>query len=232
MKNIGLCVFAFDITKGMKSYGSLYLLKKQPKTKELIFHTIDSAKKKIKYKDLSVIVGFESEKIKKRLIEEKLTNNAHIIYNEKYKEKNYSYAFKLYLKTILDNSQNLDGVLFLNGNLLIRSIPNYPTKKSWVLVNKESVIPKNNLSCSLNNKQLNFIFYNLSNHIWKEIMYITIQDLNTIAQRIDLYHDNMFMFEIINIANEKQKVSFDTIFCSSKKDIVKINSVKDKKKIS
>lgn len=232
MKKIGICIFAFDITKGMKSYGSLCLLKRRLKDKELIFHSIGLAKQKFRYEDLCVVLGFEYEKIKKRLLEEKLTSSAKIIYNEKYKEKNCSYAFKLYIKNMLINCQDLDGVLFLNSNLLIKNIPSYSSKKSWILVNKEKTTNNNNISCFIENDKLNFMFYNLTDTIWKEIVYMTIPDLNTIAENIDIYHDNMFMFELINSISENQKIKFDVVFSKSKKDVIKISSVKDKNKIA
>lgn len=228
MKKIACCLFSYEITKGMKSYGSLGLLKSAG-GKELIYQSIRSLQQATKYKDLYLLLGFDEERIQKKLIEYKI-NSQHLI-NDKYDIYNTGYAFKLILNAIMPNIDEIDGVLFANSNTLIKQMPKYYTNKSWVIVQKpRTKKKKTNIGCRENNKQVEYMFYDIGDNVWTELFFLTSKDIKLIYSESSLYNDNMFNFEIINTAIEKQNISFNTIYCNNK-DILTITGIKDKNKL-
>jgi hypothetical protein len=229
MKNIICCIFAYEITKGMKSYGPIGLLKAKKQSKELIYHTVSSLKETIGYKNLYILLGFESEKLKKKIEEYKI--NTSIITNNTYSTTNHGYAFKLVMKSIIEENLDIDGILFVNSNMLIKKIPKYPINQSWVLIEKKSKNKKNTIGCSIIDNKLNYLFYNIGDYDWTEIVYITKKDIQTMITNINMYYDNMFIFEILNTAIEKQNVNFSTLCLDKSNDLIKINGMKDKYKI-
>ena len=229
MKKIACCIFSYEITKGMKSYGSIGLLKRTQSSKELICYVLDYLQINIKHKDIYVMLGFEAEKIKKKLKDYNF--KGYFISNVEYQVYNTGYAFKLMLNNIIDKLDSIDGVLFTNGNILLKKIPKFVSNKSWILLDKI----KNNdsyLGCRLtdaNNPE--YLFYNIGHSAWTEVFYIASSDLKTILSKQNLYHNHMFGFEIINTAITEQNIIFDTLYVDKAKNIVKINGPKDKLKV-
>lgn len=232
MKKIACCIFAYEITKGMKSYGSIYLLKSNNKTKELIYHGVKCLKH-IADKNIMIILGFEEDKVLKKLKEYNLHKDVTTISNKFYEAKNYGYAFKLAIRSIIENDMPIQGMLFINGNNLIKKLPTYSTKESWILMDKKLKNPRYNIGCHLDeNHYVKHLFYNLTNTYWADVVYFTIKDLRIIYSQLEeLYYDNMFMFETINTAIEQQHITLKAIHNSRVNNIVKINGLKDKSKI-
>lgn len=222
-------MFAYEITKGMKSYGPIGLLKAKKQSKELIYHAIFALKETVKYKNMYVLLGFESEKIKKKIEEYKI--NTNIITNTTYDTTNQGYAFKLMIKSIIEDNLDIDGILFVNSNILIKKLPKYPVNHSWVLMEKRAKNKKNTIGCSIVDNKLNYLFYNIGDYDWTEVVYLTKKDIQTMIMSIDTYYDNMFMFEILNMAIEKQNMNFSTLCLDKSNDLVKISGMKDKHKI-
>jgi len=222
-------MFAYEITKGMKSYGPIGLLKAKKQSKELIYHAIFALKETVKYKNMYVLLGFESEKIKKKIEEYKI--NTSIITNTTYDTTNQGYAFKLMIKSIIEDNLDIDGILFVNSNILIKKLPKYPVNHSWVLMEKRTKNKKNTIGCSIIDNKLNYLFYNIGDYDWTEVVYLTKKDIQTMIMSIDTYYDNMFMFEILNMAIEKQNMNFSTLCLDKSNDLVKISGMKDKHKI-
>jgi hypothetical protein len=228
MKKIACCVFSYEITKGMKSYGSIGLLKRTQNSKELICCTVDYLQNEIKHKDIYVILGFEEDKIKKKLKDYHF--KGYCISNLQYEAYNTGHAFKLMLNHIADQLDHIDGILFTNGNILLKKMPKFYHNKSWILVdkikNKETF-----LGCRLKDNNPEYIFYNIGDVMWTEVFFIASKDLKEILKKQTLYHDHMFGFEIINTAMEKQHIVFETLHLDKTKNLVKINGLKDKLKV-
>lgn len=231
LKRPSCCIFLHDITKGMKSYGSIGLLKSNNKAKELFYHCIKLTQKSFRYKNLYALLGFESEKIKKKIESYKFQTVA--VYNDQYKDKNYGYAFKLFISTLTEEDLNLiNGIVFFPGNILIHKLPRLNYKQSWVVLKKKHKKQNNNdIGCTINNDHVNYMFYDIGEYTWTEILFLTSQDLKNIMENISLYYDNMFMFEIINTIVEKQNIELKTVVLDKIGDVVKISGIKDKNKI-
>lgn len=230
MKNIACCIFAHEITKGMKSYGSICLLKAKKNSKELLFHNISSIRNISK--NIFLLLGFDADRIVQKIDQHKMTYLS-VINNDSYLSKNDAYAFKLAVKKILSTDiSKIAGVLFVNQNIILKKMPSFLKDKSWVLIDKKSNKSRYNIGCFIEDNILKYMFYNISNNYWTEMVYLTIDDIKTISQKInDLYYDNMFMFEVINTAIEKQNIVFNTIQLDRTADLIKINGIKDKSKI-
>jgi hypothetical protein len=228
MKQIICCIFAHEITKGMKSFGSISLLKSNKKSKELLFHTIYNIKKTIKH--IFLVLGFDEERISKKIKEYRL-QKIESISNYKYNTTNQGYAFKLAINTILSKYSNYDGILFVNHNNLIKKMPSFPKQKSWILVDKKSYKKRYEIGCFIKDNTLHHMFYDLGDILWAEVVYFSLDDLKKIQQNINQYYDNMFMFEIINKAIEDQNILFHTIQLDKASDLIRINGIKDKAKI-
>jgi len=229
-KNIGCCIFSHEITKGMKSHGQIGLLRSSAKNKELLYYSIRSIQKYSQYHPIHLIIGFEEEKIKKNLTDYNMSINT--IYNEEYDTKNYGYAFKLFLQNI-DNTyiDNVKGVLFILSNIVIKHLPKFNPKESWILTKKRYKTTQNYIGCTLQDCKVNYMFYNIGESVWTDVFYLTSTDIKKIISGIHNYYDHMFMFEIINTMIEKQKIDIRTVTLDKISDIVKINGLKDKHKI-
>jgi choline kinase len=227
MKQISYCIFSYQITKGMKSYGSLSLLKHN-NGKELILQLIGALQHKTKHRNLYVVLGFDEDKIKKRFIENSI--RCDYLSNNKYDIFANGYAFKITLDSIIKDIDNIDGVLFVNNNLLIKNLPKYPTNTSWIMTQKVRYKKNKSYTGCRGNNCLEYLFYDIGDNEWTGIFFLTSQDLRTIYNNKDLYYDNMFDFEIINTAIEKQNIPFEIIHCDHK-DIITINGIKDKAKL-
>jgi choline kinase len=228
MKQIICCVFAHDITKGMKSFGSISLLKPNKKSKELLFHTISNIKKTIK--TIFLVLGFDEERISKKIKEYRL-QKIEPIFNYKYDTTNQGYAFKLAINTILSKYSDYDGILFINHNNLIKKLPSFPKKKSWILVDKKSCKKRYQIGCFIKDNILHHMFYDLGDIVWAEVVYFSFEDLKKIQTNINEYYDNMFMFEIINKTIENENILFHTVQLDKASDLIRINGIKDKAKI-
>lgn len=228
MKQISYCIFSYQITKGMKSYGSLSLLKHN-NSKELILQLINFLQTKTKHRNLYVVLGFDEEKIKKRFSEHAVSCN--YLSNQKYDVLGNGYAFKMTLDSIMVDIDNIDGVLFINNNLLIKNLPKYPTNQSWIITQKVKKNKKNkSYTGCRGDHNLEYLFYDIGDNEWTGIFFLTSHDLKMIYNHKDLYYDNMFDFEIINTAIEKQHIPFSIINCKHT-DIITINGIKDKAKL-
>lgn len=233
MTKIACCIFAHEVTKGMKSYGTISLLKSSNKAKELIYHCTKYIKNAIHSKNIFILLGFEEDKLSKKIKEYNLATEDNIISNKAYLEKNQGYAFKLALKKILQSNTGVNGVLFISSNNIIKKLPTYSTKESWILIDKTIKNPRYNIGCFVDdNNNVKHLFYNLGDKYWAETIYFTMSDLEKIYSQLDkLYYDNMFLFEIINIAVEKQLLNIKAIHNDKISNIVKITGLKDKHKI-
>lgn len=229
---IACCILSYGITKGMKSFGPIGMLKKNKNTKELILHQIENLRKIFGTIDIYVITGFGEEKIHKKLESKKYVK---IISNKKYTEKNYGYALKLFLERIKNNLDDYYGVFFVDSNVLLKQLKNKKRNNSWLVAQKHKQTRKNNkldfLGINAEDIYLKYLFYNIGNISWCKSFYLTQRDVKSMIEYIDSYHDNMFLFEVLNKSVEKLNVKISINQIISNQDYIEIRGIKDKNKI-
>jgi len=230
MKKIVSCIFSHEITKGMKSYGPIALLKAKKYSHELIYHVIKALSLSTKYVELYIVLGFEEERIKKKLSELNIKNQT--ISNTMYETTNFGYAFKLLIdQLVLEDNNDITGFLFVNGNVILKKMPKYFTDHSWLLMDKKGPQEHSNIGCQITNGVVDYVFYDIGKNAWTETFFLTKKDLLKIHKDQQLYHNHMFSFEVINTAIEKQKIEFKVVYLDSSSDLIKINGIRDKNKI-
>lgn len=228
---IACCIFSHNITRGMKSIGPIGILKKNSKSKSLIVTQIEYLRKIFKQVDIYVISGFGHDKLNKALRNKKTVNT---IINYEYDKKNYGYALKLFLNAVQNSHNEYDGLFFLDSNIVLRSLQSKHKNISWVLVKKYKTNKKNKDYLGVNisdTNSINQLFYNTGNHLWCKSFYLTKNDLQVIMDKKDLYHDNMFVFEIINDLIDNHKIKMYANVIESSSYIAEISGIKDKNKI-
>jgi len=228
---IGCYILSYNITKGMKSVGPKGLLKSK-KAKELINCQINSMQDPEIC--ISVVVGFGSDKLKKR-ISQNSHNSVNIINNDLYESANQGYALEL----ILDhyNTKEYAGCIIMNDGILIGNsikeiLLNKADRQNAKLIYLSSENKKNtfNIGFSLSDAHyVQHMFFNLTNNLWTEILYI---DNNSLKKMRSIYNPsmrNMFLFEILNRSID-MGVKYRPIKIKNSQ-ILKINGIKDSNKI-
>ena len=226
---IACCIFSYNITKGMKSIGPIGALKRTNKSNALINQQIIYLRNIFKNIDFYIIAGFANEKLSKELPDKRYI---HVILNNEYETKNYGYALKLLIKRLENEINKYDGVFFLDSNIIIRTLQQKRIKKSWI-VTKKKPTQKNKidyLGASFNNSNLDYLFYNIGENVWCKSFYLAKQDMMTLIDNQN-FHDNMFIFEILNQMIENNHVEIHSHHLKSKNDCVEISGLKDKNKI-
>lgn len=228
MSKIACFILSYEITKGMKSFGPIGLLKSSGINRELILCQIHSLKNIFPKTDISIISGFGGDKLHKKIPTEVKT-----ITNDEFDTKNQGHALKL----ILANYQldRYDGIFIINSGILIKSLAPHKslsTKKSWILSKTIRKSQQNTkfLGARTDNKgQIDYIFYDIGDYAWCDSVYICNNDISLIKKNIESYYDNMFLFEIINksITNDAR---YEQVIVNHD-SITNIIGMKDKHKI-
>lgn len=229
--NIICCVMSYEITKGMKSFGPMGLLKATEQSKELItcqlsgltkmFHTFN------KTTSMSVVTGFGHDRITK-----KIPSTTTKILNNSFDIKNHGYAFKLLLDNIL-NDANYEGIFISNQNILIKNyLSPFDFSRSQIFVTKPSKKDHDDYIGPILNsdKTIDYLFYNIGDCAWSGMLYITRKDIEILKINQNSFYDHMFMFEVINTSITKYNIKYYTQMIDSK-SIIRIEGVKDKQKI-
>jgi hypothetical protein len=184
-------LLSYEITKGMKSFGSKCLLpvKVNNKVDFLLNHQINLLQKSLgSVEKFLLVLGFDIEKICKKI---HFGDDIEIINNEAYRSYGQSYALSLALSKI----DNKYPTLILMSGILIKSPLNINTDNNIVFVtnNKNSSF---RLGCTLVDNRVEYLFYNLEPY-WAECLLVQPQHLDRF---IDLTNSNknMLFFEIIN----------------------------------
>jgi hypothetical protein len=229
---IACCILSYNITKGMKSFGPIGLLKKNNTAKELILYQIEYLRKIFGSVDIYIVTGFGREKLDKKISQKKYVN---IIHNDEFNHKNYSYAFKLLLNHIGPKLNNYQGVLFLDSNILIKTLKNKKRNHSWLIAKQYKEVPGGEDFLGINTNELNmveYLFYNIGNLSWCKSFYLTQHDTQAIIKNMALYHDNMFLFEVINQSIERLGLQIHVNqVTANNREIIEINGLKDKYKV-
>jgi len=228
---IACCIFSYNITKGMKSIGPIGALKKNNKSKNLIVMQIEYLRKIFKNVDIYVVTGFGADKITKILNHKKTVD---IIYNPEYETKNYGHALKLFLDHIDQQNIEYDGLFCLDSNIVVRSLGKKQKQQSWAIVQKhrKNKNKKDYLGININsNNYIQQMFYNVGDYRWCKGFYLTKQDFDLMIKNKDMYHDNMFIFEILNDLIDNHHMQFSTHLVTGSSNFTEILGIKDKSKI-
>lgn len=230
---IACCILSYNITKGMKSFGPIGLLKKNNNTKELILHQIEYLRKMFGSVDIYIITGFGKEKLDKKISQKKYVK---IIHNNEFEHKNYSYAFKLFLSHIQSKLDNYQGILFLDSNILLKNLKQKKRNQSWIIAKNHKNIGvrrEDFLGININESNtVEYLFYNIGQLSWCKSFYLTQADMANIIKHAAMYHDNMFLFEVINQSIERLGLQlFVHQAASNNQEVIEINGIKDKYKV-
>lgn len=229
---VACCLFSYGITKGMKSFGPIGLLKKNQYSKELILQQIDHLRQIFGPTDIYIITGFGEDKLYKKISHKKYITT---ISNPEYNNRNYGYATRLFMENIKDKLKDYHGIFFMDSNILIKNLSYKKKNHSWVVAQKHRQ-HKNNKNDFLgltidSDNTLRYLFYNMGNIGWCKSFYLTSSDIQTMIKHENLYHDNMFLFEIINTCIEKLDLKLTVSNVDNSKDCIEIKGIKDKYKI-
>lgn len=228
---IACCILSYNITKGMKSLGPIGLLKRNEKSKELILQQIEYLKTMFKNVDIYVVSGFGNEKLQK-IIQKK--RNVYNIINTRYKDKNQSYAVKLFLSKIRASIDNYYGVFFIDSNIIIKKLMSKRKNNSWLVASKKNnASAKDQIGINLDTDtgHARYLFYNIGEHNWCQSLYLKQEHLKHLMELSSNCHDNMFLFEMINEMIDKYNLKINTNYLSSTRDYIYISGPKDKSKI-
>jgi len=216
---MNVVILAPEITKGMKSIGSKALLKIK-QSMSVIDYQIHEIKKYSSQTKISIVSGFEHDKINKLYSHSK---NIEVLYNNTYANTNHGASLSVFLdsKASIDNNLLVitNGVLFKNNPFKLKN--NNKSKSQIYCINK----PKNNFDIGyIGESSVEYLFFDLPNK-WTECVMFDTESLNLIKSIGKKRISQMYLFEIINLLIEK-KLKFD-IITSDKKNFMKINNAKD-----
>jgi len=211
-------IIAPEITKGMKSIGSKALLKIKQSV-SVIDYQIHEIKKYNSHTKITIVSGFEHEKIAKLYGHSK---NINIVYNPNYTNTNHGASLSVFLDEVGCDKNLLvitNGVLFKNNPFKLRS---HDHESSLIYcINK----PKTNFDIGyIGDSRIEYLFFDLPNK-WTECVMFDTEALSLIRSVNKDKISQMYLFEIINLLIEKH-IAFDVV-TSDKKNFMKINNIKD-----
>jgi bifunctional N-acetylglucosamine-1-phosphate-uridyltransferase/glucosamine-1-phosphate-acetyltransferase GlmU-like protein len=210
-------IIAPEITKGMKSIGSKALLKIKQSI-SVIEYQINEIKKYNSHNKITIVSGFEHDKISKLYSN---TKNINIVYNPEYTNTNHGESLSVFLDQ-MNPGKNLlvitNGVLFKNNPFKSKINNNL---SQIYCINK----PKTNFDIGyIGDTSIEYLFFDLPNK-WTECVMFNQEALSLIRNIDKQKISQMYLFEIINLLIEK-KIIFN-IQTSDKKYFMKINNAKD-----
>lgn len=213
-----------EITKGMKSIGPKYIYKYKNKT--LIEHELTLLKKYKQDIKINLILGFGADKIKKVLEKQKYYKIKYL-YNDNYENEESGGNFSIAINNF--NEKKESGLLLINNGILANI--NWQRYLQKISNNTIFFVDEkcDNFDLGFDNNG-DYLFYDLPN-TWVEVLYLNQDTVTKIKnEQIPEIHNNMFMFEIINILKEKY-FQIDSFKLPANK-IFKFNSTKDSQQLS
>lgn len=222
MTNVVGCIFSYDITKGMKSFGPKGLLKSK-KSDELINCQINNMSKITD--EICVITGFGADKLTKKI---NGLSDIDILVNTHYDNYNEGYALELLLDNYLDKVKGL--LLISNGLLFSTQITDITKSIIYTTKKKKDNINSFNLGCIFDDTILENIFYDIGENLWCEAVFICKKELDILQKyRQTINIKNMFLFEILgnSIIHGAQYFKEEI----PQKNAIKIQCIKDSAQI-
>lgn len=202
-----LILLHHEQTKGMKSFGpkALLKIKLHNKTDLVINHQLEQIANNLdKESKIVLVVGFDKERLIKKLDIPKKHKNIIIVDNTEYKKWNQSYAMMLGLKAINNNLPTLimDSGVLLQKPFTIKE--NVGIENNIVFTNKNT--KEFDIGCTINDSNVEYMFYDL-NPKWINILLISPKYKEPI-QKISEMHKNSNIFEIINYSLKECETKF------------------------
>lgn len=207
-----------EITKGMKSIGSKALIPVD-KNKCIIDYQIEYLQKKYKNNHITIITGFEKDKIQKRTHKYK---NINYVDNPDFESTNQGKALSVYLKKY--NPQNL---LIISNGILLREELELNECESTIFV-----LQKHNsdytIGLNKTEKNTSYLFYDFPTP-WAECVFLNRIAIDTLNEKLKQKNiSQMFLFEIINYLIDNN-CTFKTQTIKNQ-NICKITTIKNTKK--
>lgn len=207
-----------EITKGMKSIGSKALIPIN-KNKCIIDYQIEYLQKKYKNNHITIITGFEKEKIQKRTHKYK---NINYVDNPDFEYTNQGKALSVYL-----NKYKPQNLLIISNGILLREELELNESESTIFVlqkhNSDYLIGLNKIE-----KSTSYLFYDFPMP-WSECVFLNRSAINTLNKTIKEKNiSQMFLFEIINHLIDNN-CTFQTQIIKNQ-NICKITTIKNTKK--
>lgn len=212
---IACCIFAYEITKGLKSIGPLGLTKRNSRAKPFLLEQIEYIKTIFGSVDFYIITGFENKKVEAILPRKKYIKT---INNDRYHIKNHGLAVKLFFNELKNELHRYEGCLILEQYTLLKKLKYKQKKKSWIATIGKGICNSDNINVLSIDNKVKYLFYHIEGNFWCNNLYLTSSDLQSIISIDHLFHDNMFLFEIINALTDREQIHI----CENK-----IQSVKD-----
>lgn len=215
MEKINAIIVASEITRGMKSIGPKSLLKVK-KTLSIVEYQILELKKHYPGINVTVSVGFESEKMIKVLEKYKV----NILHNEDFVSSNQ-------VKAILDYVKEYDetNLLVIHSGVLFKQkfgILNNRSPSCLYMLDKHKV--NFNIGCN-GLSEMSYLFFDLPEK-WSECVFFdqqTIRNIMDLSKKREI--KQLYTFELINMLIEVgQHFSRTTI---KKNNIMKVSNIKD-----
>ena len=184
-------IIAPEITKGMKSIGSKALLKIKQSI-SVIEYQINEIKKYNSHNKITIVSGFEHDKISKLYSN---TRNINIVYNPEYTNTNHGESLSVFLDQ-MNPGKNLlvitNGVLFKNNPFKSKINNNL---SQIYCINK----PKTNFDIGyIGDTSIEYLFFDLPNK-WTECVMFNQEALSLIRNIDKQKISQMYLFEIINL---------------------------------
>ena len=207
-----------EITKGMKSIGSKALILVN-KDKCIVEYQIEYLQKKYKHNNITIITGFEKDKIEKRT---KKYKNIHYVHSPNFEVTNQGQAIYIYLK-----QHNPNNLFIISNGILLKEPIDFKEDKSIIFILQKH---NNDYSIGLNQTLNNtsYLFYDFPIP-WAECVFLNKFAINILSTKLqEKQISNMFLFEIINYLIDKDcDFKIQTI---KNQDICKITTAKNTKK--
>lgn len=212
---INILILASEITKGMKSIGPKCLLKLSPDI-SILDYQILQAKQYYKHANISVLTGFESDRVKKHI--ETNHKNVNVIYDKSYASSNQTNA----VLTAVENLKNIDNLLIISSGILLRQCPKLKANNASTIFYLDQ--PKDNFNIGSLKVDDHYLFYGLPN-TWSECVFLNSLAIDTLSSFSKMVFSQLYLFETINKLMENH-VAFENKTIS-KKEIFKLVSHKD-----
>lgn len=192
-----LVLLQHEQTKGMKSFGpkALLKIKLHNKTDIIVNHQLEQiANDPHGNGSVVLVVGFDKERLIKKLDLGKKYKNITVVENDEYKTYNQAYAMMLGLNEI---SNDLPTIVMDSGVLLQKPFVfdgSYIKENNIVFTNKNT--KEFDIGCTVHDSNIEYMFYDL-NPKWINMLSIASKYKNIICD-LALSHKNANIFEIIN----------------------------------
>lgn len=186
MTEITYAIIACYPDKGMKSYGSKGLIHFDKK--RFIEHQIDviNSMHNKKYKHEIIVIGdFDVQKIEKAI-----SDRVSVVSIE-----NFNPIHRACIEAKYKQILFIDYGCLFNKNLLLKTNKNY----SEVVCTKNYKIGKLDIGCIINNNKIDHMFFDLPDHKFCNIFYLSNSDISKILNQKKFHNHNLLYFEMINM---------------------------------